>query len=151
MGVEALRQRLGEHKLVFLDTMVFVYLLERNPIYVSLAKDVLRNVEAGKLEALTSALTLAEVLTGPAQTQDVEAIRDYEIYLTNFPHLKIMSVEPRHAPAIAKVRALTKLRTPDAVQIVLAEVAGADAIIGNDKAWVGKTGSIEYLMLESFR
>lgn len=151
MGVEALRKRLSEHKLVFLDTMVFVYLLERNPAYAALAGTVLESVETGELEALTSVLTLAEVLTGPAQAQDAEALRDYTLYLTHFPHLKIMSIETGHAPTIAKVRALTGLRTPDATQIALAKVAGADAIIGNDKAWVGKTDAIKYCMLDSFR
>ena len=151
VGVEALRRRLSEHKLVFLDTMVFVYLLEHNPVYLALTRDVLGSIEAGRLEALTSALTLAEVLNGPVQAQNIEAARDYELYLTNFPHLKIMGVEPRHASTIAKVRAMTGLRTPDAVQIALAQIEGVDAIIGNDKAWAGKTGLIEYLLLDSFR
>jgi predicted nucleic acid-binding protein len=48
------------------------------------------------------------------------------------------------------VRAATGLRTPDAIQIALATVAGVDAMIGNDKAWAGKTGAIDYLMLQSF-
>jgi predicted nucleic acid-binding protein len=151
VGVEALRRRLSEHKLVFLDTMVFVYVLERNPVYLALTRDVLGSIEAGRLEGLTSALTLAEVLTGPAQVQNVEAMRDYELYLTNFPHLKIVGVGQIHASTIARVRALTGLRTPDAVQIAIAQVEGAGAIIGNDKAWVGKTGAIEYLLLDSFR
>lgn len=151
MGVDALRRRLSGHKLVFLDTMVFVYLLERNPVYLALNRDVLESIETGRLEALTSALTLDEVFTGPTQAKNIEAVRDYELYLTNFPHLKIMGVEPRHASIIAKVRALTGLRTPDAVQIALAQIEGVDAIIGNDKVWVGKTGSIEYLLLDSFR
>lgn len=150
MGVEALRQRLGKYKSVFLDTMIFVYLLEHNSTYVTLAQEVLKSVEDGKLEAVTSALTLAEVLTGPAQKGDVEAMRDYELYLTYFPHLRIISVEPEHASAIARVRASTGLRTPDAIQIALATVTGVDAMIGNDKAWAGKTGAIDYLMLQSF-
>jgi predicted nucleic acid-binding protein len=151
MGVESLKRRLGDYRLVFLDTMVFVYLLERNSTYVALAEAVLESVEAGRLEGLTSALTLAEVLTGPAQTKDAEAMRDYELYLTYFPHLKILGVEPEHASIIAQVRAATGLRTPDAIQLALATVAGVDAIIGNDKAWTGKTGTIDYLMLNSFR
>ena len=151
MGVETLHRRLSEHRLVFLDTIVFVYLLERNSAYLGLTRDVLGSVEAGTLEALTSTLTLAEVLTGPAQAQNMEAMRDYELYLTNFPHLNIIGIEPRHASTIAKVRAQTGLRTPDAVQIALAQIGGVDAIIGNDKAWTGKTGSIEYLLLDSFR
>ena len=151
MGVEDLRQRLGRHKLVFLDTMIFVYLLEQNPTYIALAETIFAEVEAGTLEALTSVLTLAEVLTGPAQAQDVEAMHDYELYLTSFPHLKIVGVERQHVSAIAQVRAATGLRTPDAIQIAVATVAGADAIIGNDKAWNGKTGETAYLMLNAFR
>ena len=151
MGVEELRQQSGRHKRMFLDTMVFVYLLERNPHYGSLAEAILADVEAGKLEALTSALTLAEVLAGPAQAQNIAAMHDYELYLTSFPHLTILDVERKHASTIARVRAATGLRTSDAIQIALAASAGADAIIGNDKAWLGKTGAIDYLMLNAFR
>lgn len=151
MGVEALRERLGGHKLVFLDTMVFVYLLEQNPTYLALAEMIFAEVEAGRLGALTSSLTLAEVLTGPAQAQDIKAMHDYELYLESFPHLKIVGVERKHASTIARVRAATGLRTPDAVQVAVATVAGADAIVGNDKAWAGKTGAIGYIMLNDFR
>lgn len=151
MGVEVLRRQLSEHRLVFLDTMVFVYLLEQNPTYIAMAETIFAEVEAGRLEALTTVLTLAEVLTGPAQAQDVEAMHDYELYLTSFPHLKIVEVERQHASTIAQVRAATGLRTPDAIQIAVATVAGADAIIGNDKAWKGKTGEIAYLMLNEYR
>lgn len=151
MGVDTLHQRLGEYKRVFLDTIVFVYLLEQNFHYLALAEVIFENVEAGRLEALTSVLTLAEVLTGPAQAQDAEAMHDYELYLLSFPHLTILGVERKHASTIARVRAATGLRTPDAIQIALATWAGANAIIGNDKTWAGKTGTIDYLMLNTFR
>ena len=149
--IETLRRQLGKYKRVFLDTILFIYLVERNPTYSALAETVLESVETGKLEAFISSLTLAELLTGPAQAQNVEAMRDYELYLTHFPHLNIIAVGPEHAPAIARARAVTGLRASDAIQIALAIVTAVDAIIGNDKAWKGKTGAIDYVMLRSFR
>jgi predicted nucleic acid-binding protein len=150
MAVDALLKRLAQYRLVFLDTMVFVYVLERHLVYSALAEIVLNKVEAGDLRAITSSLTLAEVLTGPAYAQNLEALNDYELYINHFPNLTIHSVEPKHARTIAQVRSSTRLRTPDAVQLAVAMAASVDAIIGNDQMWNGKTAPLDYVMLAEF-
>jgi predicted nucleic acid-binding protein len=150
VAVAALRRRLAQHQVVFLDTMVFVYILEQNPAFATLAEAVLESVEVGELRAITSALTLAEVLTGPSFTQNTKALSDYELYITHFPNLMIHSVESQHARRIAEVRASTRLRMPDAIQIAIAAYAGATAVVGNDKGWKGKTAPLDLLLLSDF-
>ena len=147
MAVNALQKKLAQYSLVFLDTMVFVYALEYHPLYSAAAETVLHMVE---LHAVTSSLTLAEVLTGPAYAQNPEALNDYELYLSHFPNLTVLSVDPNHARVIAQLRSSTRLRTPDAVQIAVAMAANVDAIVGNDKMWSGKTAPLEYVMLAEY-
>lgn len=150
MGVAEFQRALVGHKLVALDTMVFIYLLDEHPAYVEIAAALFAMIERGELQGVTSTLTLAEVLTRPAQQANVAALRDYELYLTNFPNLDLAALSVDGARRAATVRAATGLKMPDAIQIATAHVAGADAIISNDKAWRNKINQPALLLLDDF-
>jgi len=150
MGVAALATALAPHPIVFVDTMVIVYLLENHPVYGDVAATVMNTIEQGVVTGVTSMLTLAELLTGPARAGNFTALRDYELYLTNFPNLTLHSIDADVARKVATVRAATGLRTPDAIQLATAELAGATAIVGNDKGWKGRTGALDLLLLNAF-
>ena len=150
MGVEALREALASYRLVLLDTMVFSYHLSDHPRYAPLAAAVLEAVEAGRLAGLTTTITLAEILTRPAQAGDRKAMLDYELYLTHFPHLTVLALDVGLARETAVVRGATGLRTPDAVQVAAARLAGAGAIVTNDRRWVGKVDAPALVMLGEY-
>jgi predicted nucleic acid-binding protein len=150
MGVAEFRQALSAHGLVAIDTMIFLYLLDEHPRYVDCAMTLFEAIEQGQLRGVTSTLTLAELLTAPAQQANLQALRDYELYLTNFPNLQLAPFEAEVARATATVRATTRLRLPDALQIATAQVAGAHAIIGNDHQWRNKFREPALLLLDDF-
>jgi len=138
MGVDELRRRLTGLHLVALDTMVFAYHLADHPRYSPLTTVVLEAVESGQMAGVTTTVTLAEILTAPAKTGDRRALQDYELYLTRFPNLRIMPLDVALARETALVRGETGLRTPDAIQVAAARLAGADAIVTNDRRWAGR-------------
>lgn len=150
MDLTALTVALAAHRTVFVDTMVFVYLLDNHPVYAAPAAAALGAIERGAPAGVTSMLTLAELLTGPARAGNLTALRDYELYLTNFPHLQLHPFDAAVARKVALLRAATGLRTPDAIQLATATVAGATAIVGNDKGWQGKTGALALLLLDDY-
>jgi predicted nucleic acid-binding protein len=76
--------------LLLLDTLVFSYHLSNHPRYAPLTTVVLETIESGKATGLTTTLTLAELLTVPAQSDDRCAMQEYELYLTHFPNLRIV-------------------------------------------------------------
>ena len=84
-GMNQWEEVLATHTKVVLDTMVLIYLIERHPRYFDLAKKVLETIESGALTGIISTITLAEILISPAQAGDMAAMRDYELYLLNFP------------------------------------------------------------------
>ncbi|HQY94590.1 PIN domain-containing protein [Caldilinea sp.] len=129
---------------------MFVSLLENYPVFADLATAVLTPIEQGAAAGVTSTLTLTELLTGPVQAANLTALRDYELHLTNFPHLTLHACDADVARQVALVRAATGLRTPDAIRIATVALAGATLIVGNDKAWQGKTGSLALLLLNEF-
>ena len=150
MGVDELRRRLTGLRLVALDTMVFAYHLADHPRYSALTTIVLEAVESGRMAGVTTTVTLAEILTAPAKTGDRRALQDYELYLTRFPNLRIMPLDVALARETALVRGETGLRTPDAVQVAAARLAGADAIVTHDRRWVGRVVAPAMVVLEEY-
>ncbi len=148
MAIADLAAPLAAHRTVFVDTMIFVYLLEEHPRYAAPAAAVLGAIEHDDLAGVTSMLTMAELLTGPARAGNLTALRDYELYLTNFPHLRLHPFDADVARRVALVRAATGLRTPDAIQLATAAAAGATAVITNDQGWRGKTGPMALVMID---
>lgn len=150
MGVEELLGRLADCRTVALDTMVFSYHLADHPRYAALTTAVLDAVEKGQLAGLTTTVTVAEILTVPTRAGDRQALQDYEIYLTQFPNLHIVPLDLAVAREAALVRGETGLRTPDAIQVAAARLAGADVILTNDRRWVGRVSHPPVLLLDDY-
>jgi predicted nucleic acid-binding protein len=107
-------------------------------------------IESGRAEGLITTITLAEVLTRPAQANDRRAMQDYELYLTHFPHLRLVPLDADLARETARVRAETGLRTPDAVQVAAARLHGADALVTNDHRWRNRVHRPDLILLDDY-
>ena len=75
---------------------------------------------------------------------------DYELFLTNFPNLTIYTLDESMARLIAKIRASTHLKLPDAIQIATAIHADADVIVSNDKKWKNRFTTPKLFLLEEY-
>ena len=150
MGVETLQRALSECHLLMLDTVVFSYHLSGHSRYTPLTTTILKAIESAAVMGLTTTITLAELLTRPAQEGDRQAMQDYEVYLTNFPNLRIVPLDAHLARETARIRAATRLRIPDAIQIAAARANGADAIVTNDRAWLDKFTFPTVMVLDDY-
>ena len=150
MGIDSLRRTISECRLLMLDTMVFSYHLFDHPRYAPLTAVILEIIESGVVAGVTSTMTVAELLTVPAQAGNWRAMQDYELYLTNFPNLYLMPLDIAVAREAALVRAETGLRMPDAVQIGVARIVEADAIVTNDRRWVRRVTRPALVVLDEF-
>lgn len=149
-GVAGLREALAACRLVALDTMVFSYHIANSPHYAPLTSVVLETIESGRVAGLATTVTLAEVLTAPAQAGKRRAMQDYEIYLTHFPNLRLVALDVTLARETALVRAATGLRTPDAVTVAAARLYGADGIVTNDRRWAGRVTAPTLIILDEY-
>lgn len=149
-GVERLRRAISGHKLLMLDTMVFSYHLFDHTRYAPLTALILEAIETGQVAGLTTTITLAELLTVPAQNGDRRAMREYELYLAHFPNLRIVPLDIALAREAAQVRAVTRLRMPDAIQVAAARLSGADGIVTNDKRWVEQVTQPVLVLLDDY-
>jgi len=74
-----------------------------------------------------------EILVKPKAEGNREAVRDYEFFLSTFPHLSFLAMGLEVARQAADLRAAYRLRPPEAIQMATALVHGATAFLTNDK------------------
>lgn len=124
---------LGRYRVIAIDTSVFVYFLERDPVFGSLASDALTMVERGALRGLTSRLTLAALVTFPYSRGNTEVAEFYQNDLTAFPNLSMLDVDRHIARSAAWIRGRYGFRLPDAAHLATAIELDADTFLTNDR------------------
>ena len=80
----------GDH--VYLDANIFIYAVEGFPKYSALCSDILQSIEDMKIHAVTSELTLAEVLARPFKDQKISTISIYQELIRSQYDLKVVPI-----------------------------------------------------------
>jgi len=138
---------LRRHSKIGLDTSVFIFQVEGNPRYLDLVRPIFSWIEGPSGRAVTSTITLLELLVLPYRSGDAKRVNDYYALLSTFPHLEWAAPTLAIADRAARLRAEFQLRTPDAIQAATAMLGQADGFISNDQAFRRLTG-IDVLILE---
>jgi len=118
---------------VGLDSAVFIYFLEEHEDYFPIIEPLFREIDEGGRQAVTSAVTLLEVLVIPYRAGDLDLARRYEALLTRSRGLELVDIDRDRLKAAALLRANYRLRTPDALQVGAALSRGCKAFITNDR------------------
>ena len=123
------------HRRVAIDSCIFIYELEGDPRYLPLARRVFRWLEGPNHSAVTSTLTMTEVLTLPYARQSKQWANKYYGLLSDYPNLEWIAPDLEIADLAAQFRARYRLRTPDAIQAATAVHSGVCGLISNDPAF----------------
>ena len=150
MGLTPLRAFLARHRRIALDTSVFIYYLEANPSYVDLAGEVFAWLERPPNTAVTSTLTMTELLVYPYRASNERLVNQYYALLSLFPNLEWIAPDLAIADAAARIRAHHGLRTPDAQQVATAIRCGASAMLTNHSD-VAPVAEVEVEVLDRLR
>ena len=134
---------------VGVDTAIFIYFIEEHPQFLPLIEPLFREVDDGRRELITSALTLLEVLVVPYRSGDHVLAGRYEALLTRSRGVRIADISRDHLRAAAQLRAATGVKTPDSLQLVSALGAGCTTFLTNDRALPKITG-IRVLQLAAY-
>lgn len=121
-------------KAIGIDTMVFIYHLEEHPAYCPITERIFEDIESGRHTAVTSVIALLEILVKPKKENNTAAVKDYRDILLTFPNLKIVDVDVKVSDVASTLRAKYNIKTPDAIQIATAVLAGAGTFITNDES-----------------
>ena len=132
MGLTRLRGFLRRHARIALDTSVFIYQLEANPRYALLTDHIFAWVERPHHAAITSTITMMELLVQPYREADEQRVNEFYSLLSTYPNLDWIPPGLEVADIAARIRAAHRLRTPDALQAACAVWAQATGFVTND-------------------
>lgn len=118
---------------VFLDTSCFIYTMENNPKYNLMTKLVLNAITDKKIKAITSVITLAEVLRKPFENNDLLLAQMYHSVFTQTTNLETIELDTKLSINAAKIAADYKFKLPDSYQFAVAEKKGCKSFLTNDK------------------
>lgn len=138
-------------KLVAFDTAPLIYYIEEHPDYLTLADELFSAFDTGLAQAVTSVLTLQEVLVKPLRDGSPDVADNYRQILTNSANVALEVIDESICESAAQLRAnYVWLRTPDALQIATAIKHGAQIIVTNDERWKRLT-ELEVVVLRDIR
>ena len=143
----ALASALAGHRLIALDTSVWIYHFEGSAAHGRAADSVLEAVSEGRVAAVASELVLLELLVAPLKKGAQDVADEIELTLLHFPHLQLAPMTRAVLVRAAEIRARYGLRTPDAVMVATAIESGATLSVTNDSAW-RKVREIEVVLLQ---
>lgn len=119
-------------QIVALDTAPLIYFMERHPIYHPIVRSLFVALDQGEIDGVTSLISLLETLVLPFRTGNTELAQSYRDILFNAQHLKTIPVTQDIVEEAARLRAIHKVRTPDAIQLATALHSGASYFLTND-------------------
>jgi len=115
------------------DSVAFIYFIEEEPRFLSPVEALFQETAAGRCQLVTSALTLLEVLVVPYRDGDSALAERYEALLTRSRGLHMVGISTGQLRAAAQLRAVTGMKTPDALQVAAALSEGCRIFITNDR------------------
>jgi len=117
--------------LVYLDTNSVIYTVEKHPAYGSLLQPLWLAAQAKTIEVVSSELTLMETLVGPLKNGDKTLEHAYEQALLG-TDLRLIPITQSILREAARLRATTKLRTPDALHAATGLNVVCTLFVSND-------------------
>ncbi len=116
---------------VYWDAMLFIYLLEANPVFGHRVQRVHEAMLRRGDILCTSIFTVGEVLTGPRKRNDVAGINGLKKFFDS-EDVEILPFTIEAADRYSMIRAETRVSQADGIHLSTAAAAGVDLFITND-------------------
>ncbi len=147
MSLARLAAFLRRHDRIGLDTSVFIYELDATPGYRELVGPIFRWIEEPRGRAVTSTVTMLELLVQPYRAGDLDRVNRFYATLSTYPNLAWIPHTLAIADQAARLRAMHGLHIPDAIQAATAMSAHASGFISNDAAF-SRVEDLDVLLLD---
>jgi predicted nucleic acid-binding protein len=133
LGVEALGTALAGCRRVTLDTAGCIYLLQRSSRRFELVRMLVERAARGDLTIELPGIVYLELLVRPYRSGDMTEMATIRGLTHEQPGVETVAISEHVLLASASLRALTGLKTPDALVAGSATAGESQAIIGNDR------------------
>ena len=134
---------------ICIDTAPVIYFIEENPKYRNVIRPVFVEIDLGNIEAITSTITLLEVLVHPLRVGNETLAGKYREILLFSEGLTTIEILHEISEIASRLRAKYSIRTPDAIQIAVGIRYGASKFLTNDPN-LKKVSDIEVLVLDDY-
>lgn len=118
---------------VYLDANIFIYAVEGYAPEEAFLRELFAALEDGRFTAVTSELSLAEVLVKPFELGREDVAAAYTELLTPSERLAVLPVDRAILSEAARQRATLGMRLPDAIHVATALAAGCELFLTNDR------------------
>jgi predicted nucleic acid-binding protein len=115
---------------LFLDSAPIIYVLEDHREYGPRYRPLFDAHAAGNIRFAISAITIAEILTGPLRAENEALARRYRAVLESW---QVVTMDADIAETTARLRATLRLKLADAVQAASALAINAAALVTHDR------------------
>jgi predicted nucleic acid-binding protein len=134
---------------ICIDTAPIIYFIEHHVTYRNIIRPVFSEIDSRNIEAITSTITLLEVLVHPLRTGDETLAKKYRDILLSSEGLTTFEISHEVSEVASKLRAKYSIRTPDAIQIAVGILYGATHFLTNDPN-LKKVSDIKVLVLDDY-
>ena len=117
---------------VLIDTNPIIYVLEGNPLGV-MFRPLFEHVDAGRIQALVTPITVAEVVSGPLSAGKEALAERYRRVITQNAGWHVRDIDADIAVLAARLRLRHALKLPDAIQLAVAVHEGCYALVTHDR------------------
>jgi predicted nucleic acid-binding protein len=117
--------------LVYLDTNIWVYDQENNPIFGASARDFMQALHVGNHRIAGSLFVLNELLVLPTKRNDIFTIAKYRKLFTS-TKLDLLPYTLASAQTYAELRAFDRVKQLDALHLATAAAAKVDLFVTHD-------------------
>lgn len=132
---------------LFIDTSPLIYFFEENEKYIGRLAKLFDDVYMKDVQIVTSMITYIELISYPVKLGNVQLAAKYRDYLTNSELISIYPLNLIASETAVKYRVSYGFKTPDAIQLGIAECCGADFVLTNDSSWK-KVTELKVLTME---
>jgi predicted nucleic acid-binding protein len=124
--------------LVYLDTNIWIYAYENDPLFGPSARRLFQGLRSGKHRLASSLFVLGELLVLPTQKQNTFALASYR-KLFAATELALLPHNLAATQAYAEIRAAQRLKPLDALHLATAAAAQVDLFVTHDTKLLPRT------------
>ncbi len=117
---------------VYVDTNAFVYFLERHPEFYDRVLPLFEAAAQGRLQVVTSELTVAELLVQPYKMGRADIAATYRRFLKDEGLIDLVPISLNVLEAAAASRGTPGGSLADAIPIATASLSACSAFVTND-------------------
>ena len=117
--------------LIFLDTNIWIYAYENDPVFGASAQRFLQSLRYGNFRMASSLFVLSELPVLPTRKNNAFALASYK-RLFSSPQLTLLPYAEPSAQIYAQLRASQRLKPLDALHLATAAAARVDLFVTQD-------------------